>query len=302
MTENNPFLKIKVRNLLIWFIVSIPFTMIVALLMGIILGIFLYLSQIEIGTINFNDPLINILIQYLWLYGVISIWIYEKIQRSQLSFKSIVGQLPRDHKWVRLLLLAIPILLFSLGSGQTIYYLISLFNADLFTALSKQKIFFTSAETAAPFLYNSLQLITIILIAPIAEEVLFRGILFQRLSVKWGVILGTLISSFIFALLHLNFIGLFNFGLIMALVYLKTRTLLIPILLHILNNLIAIAFELSFSIFGSQATTISPETIQSQWWIGLVYMGLSLPWLIFFYRYNWPVKQQIIPYFVNKQE
>ena len=300
MTSSNPFLKIKARNLLVWFVISIPFTIIVALLTGILLGLFFYFNEISINQINFTDPLISILIQYLWLYGVISIWIYEKIQLSQLHFQAVLGKFPRGNSWLRLLLLIIPILFFSLGSSQIIYYLISLFNPNLVTSLINQKSFLTVEETAAPFLANILQLIATIFIAPIIEEILFRGILLQRWSVKWGIIPGTIISSLIFGILHLNFIGLSIFGLTMALVYLKTKTLFIPILLHMLNNFMAIAFELNSYLLNQEMPNISLKDFQSQWWLGLVYIGLSLPWLILFMRRNWPMARQTLPYFFNK--
>lgn len=74
-----------------------------------------------------------------------------------------------------------------------------------------------------------------IIVAPIAEELFFRGLLFPALakavSVKWGVIL----SSLIFALIHLHvpaIAPLFVVALACALAYMYTRSLVVPIVMH----------------------------------------------------------------------
>lgn len=82
--------------------------------------------------------------------------------------------------------------------------------------------------------------ISIGLIGPIAEEFIFRGMLLHRMMKKTSMWGGILISSILFGILHADIIGATIFGIITSLLYLKTGNLLIPILLHIFNNSIAI--------------------------------------------------------------
>lgn len=84
-----------------------------------------------------------------------------------------------------------------------------------------------------------------IIFAPIIEELVFRGILFNRLKIRTGILPAMLISSFIFAMGHEvgGMTSAFLFGICMCILYLKTDNILIPISVHFLNNLTATLLE-----------------------------------------------------------
>ncbi|MBE9170366.1 CPBP family intramembrane metalloprotease [Pleurocapsales cyanobacterium LEGE 06147] len=247
-----------------------------------------------------NEPLIVLIIQYSWLYGLICLWLWYQIKRSHLKLNFLFGEIPNNFHWIKQLLIVIPILFFSFGSGQLLYYFISLINPDIVKNLASQTLLLTPQETSYPLTYNCLQLLFIIIFAPVIEELLFRGILLHRWAIKWGLVTSLIVSSLFFGVLHLNVFGLFNFGLIMALIYLKTHTLFIPIAIHSLNNFIAIIFELISSLFNERAIVNSSEKIEFTWRLGLLAMGISLPWLINFWQKNWPTPRQVLPYFANR--
>ena len=90
----------------------------------------------------------------------------------------------------------------------------------------------------APFTVYGLLLLAVF-VAPLCEEVLFRGFLFmgfqRSMPLPWAVIL----SAFIFAAAHNDlpsFPVLFCIGLLLALLRWRTRSLWPGILLHLLNN------------------------------------------------------------------
>jgi hypothetical protein len=86
-----------------------------------------------------------------------------------------------------------------------------------------------------------------IIFAPIMEELVFRGILFNRLKIRTGIIPAMIISSFIFAIGH-DFGGItsaFIFGVCMCILYLKTDNILIPMCVHFINNAAATLLEIS---------------------------------------------------------
>lgn len=86
-----------------------------------------------------------------------------------------------------------------------------------------------------------------IVFAPVIEELIFRGVLFNRLKIRIGIIPAMLLSSFIFAIGH-DFGGIlsaFLFGLCMCILYLKTDNILIPMSVHFINNTVATAMELT---------------------------------------------------------
>ena len=93
--------------------------------------------------------------------------------------------------------------------------------------------------------------------SPLAEELLFRGVLFNELSRFVPSYLAIIISALMFAILHLpvwlildgmpialvieNFIQIFVYGLIFAAMMKFTKSLWTPLAAHWLNNLILLS-------------------------------------------------------------
>lgn len=90
-----------------------------------------------------------------------------------------------------------------------------------------------------------LQILLIVIAAPISEEVCFRGMLFGGLRERLPRLAAALISALIFGGLHaLTGISavppLIAFGFILALLYEKTGSIVPGVLLHMLNNSVAL--------------------------------------------------------------
>ncbi|AWU45095.1 CPBP family intramembrane glutamic endopeptidase [Blattabacterium punctulatus] len=92
---------------------------------------------------------------------------------------------------------------------------------------------------------------TTVLLAPICEEVLFRGIILNgMLKNKIHPIKAILFSSFLFGLTHMNpwqFIGGLFIGSFIGFIYFTTTSIIDCILLHIFNNAFAL-FTMFFFI------------------------------------------------------
>ncbi len=83
-----------------------------------------------------------------------------------------------------------------------------------------------------------------VVLAPIVEEFVFRGVLFQTLWQRTGrVWLSAFVSGFLFAVIHPQFLAglipLTAIGTVLALLFAYTRSLVPSILLHAVNNLVA---------------------------------------------------------------
>lgn len=85
--------------------------------------------------------------------------------------------------------------------------------------------------------------------APIMEELFFRAIIFKRISIKFNIYIGIVISSLVFGLLHIELavIGAFIFGIACCILYIKYKNILIPMTVHFLNNLIAFLPQLDIN-------------------------------------------------------
>jgi len=99
------------------------------------------------------------------------------------------------------------------------------------------------------------QILAVGIVAPVVEEVLYRGIILNRLLQwipKWVAVL---ISSALFGLMHFNlFQGLYAFatGIVVAVVYLRYRNLWIPIIGHVVFNMTSVVVGEIFERTGAE--------------------------------------------------
>lgn len=81
-------------------------------------------------------------------------------------------------------------------------------------------------------------------LVPFSEELFFRGAIYTWLRERTPVWAAVLISSMIFGLGHIDSAGVvaasFVMGVVNAWVFEKTRSIWVPILIHILNNSLAV--------------------------------------------------------------
>ena len=97
---------------------------------------------------------------------------------------------------------------------------------------------------ASQNLFNSFftgGLLATIIVSPISEELIFRGVFLNRLKLILPTTLAILVSSLLFAALHSfgSIFSAFVFGVCVAILYLKTDNIFVAIFAHFLNNLFA---------------------------------------------------------------
>lgn len=92
-------------------------------------------------------------------------------------------------------------------------------------------------EAGSPGLLMTALLVS--LVAPLSEEVFFRGFLHGGLAGRHGLWRAALFSSLIFALFHLDprtVLPVFLLGMLLAGLYVRTRTLWAPVFVHLGYN------------------------------------------------------------------
>lgn len=78
-----------------------------------------------------------------------------------------------------------------------------------------------------------------VVLAPVSEEILFRGILLPALGRIWGFGAGVALSSLLFALMHMHgpsLVPLLVLSVGLSLAYTYSRSLLVPISMHMIFN------------------------------------------------------------------
>lgn len=88
-----------------------------------------------------------------------------------------------------------------------------------------------------------LSLILVIALAPIAEEILFRGVISYNLTFSGRyLVLGLLMQALIFSLIHgtiTHLLSTFVLGVFLGVIYYVSNNLIFPIITHIVYNVIA---------------------------------------------------------------
>ena len=85
-----------------------------------------------------------------------------------------------------------------------------------------------------------------VLIGPVCEEIIFRGIIQEGFIETYGGPTAVLYSALIFGVIHimpLQVVNAFLAGILLGWIYWKTRSLWIVMILHILNNYLAFRFS-----------------------------------------------------------
>lgn len=83
----------------------------------------------------------------------------------------------------------------------------------------------------------------VVVLAPVVEELFFRGFLYQALRQRWGANVAIVASGVLFSLAHFSLFLLVPIAVIgfsLAYLYERTDSLGPPIMLHALNNLISV--------------------------------------------------------------
>ncbi len=83
-----------------------------------------------------------------------------------------------------------------------------------------------------------------VVVAPVAEELLFRGILLPALGRRWGMGAAIMISSVLFAFMHFHvpsLVPLFVFSIALSLAYVYTESIIVPIVMHMLFNAVSLS-------------------------------------------------------------
>jgi membrane protease YdiL (CAAX protease family) len=149
--------------------------------------------------------------------------------------------------------------LFSLLIVLSLFYLLQHIDANLYNEI-KSTMLENKTKTILFILISSIHTS---IVAPIAEEFVFRWGIFTGLLKRIGFYPSMFISAFLFAMIHspVQYIGTFCFWVMMVYVYYKTRNIFIPIIIHIANNTLSSLVEIYDHIYPTEISTTSLESV-----------------------------------------
>lgn len=135
--------------------------------------------------------------------------------------------------------------------------------------------------------------ITAVIFAPVLEELIFRGIVLEGFLKNHSPVKAILWTNILFGLSHLNpwqFVGAFLLGILISWVYQRTRNLVLPVAMHMVNNLLSFLFLYVADVPFSEAslTDILPS---SSFYYTLVAASVLLLGVFFlFFARRFPVQ------------
>lgn len=138
---------------------------------------------------------------------------------------------------------------------------------------------YSGAQTAIYGSSVALQLITGGIVAPVVEEMIFRGLIYKRTKELTGIKIAAVISAVLFGVFHGNWVQApyaIIIGLVAVFVYEKYKSIIAPILLHMSANMASVGISY-FAAKMTQQQTIDTQQF-SAWYI---VKALSSPMVMF---------------------
>jgi hypothetical protein len=144
------------------------------------------------------------------------------------------------------------------------------------------------------------QFIRVVFIAPIVGEFVFRGFLLQRFAAKWGTSIAMVVVALLFACLHVDFLGAVVFSIVLSIVYIRTKSLLMPIAIHMLNN--ALVLSSSFLVSREKIMSFADFSNYTTFFPGLIIFMTGLNLVLIFLFVNRKYWSKEVPVIYAERE
>ncbi len=244
---------VKILSFLLIIFLSLLFTLIIGIAFGFIFFGGEMLEYVK-GGLSFSDPAFLPMLRYLQIINTIGIFVFPP-----LIFVLLVSKRPAQYLAMRLtpafisvatgvavIIAILPFIHWLVGINEMMFLPEWLSGVEQWMKRSEAQAkeltdMFLGTTTASGLMIN---LLMIAVLPAIGEEFLFRGVLL-RLFREWtkNPHYAVLISAFLFSALHLQFYGFlprFVLGIILGYLFVWTRSIWVPVLVHFVNNGIAV--------------------------------------------------------------
>lgn len=254
---------------------------------------------------EFADAFNNVIMLVASLFSGIFIlfWARKELRRYGASFRALLGPLPSFKQLVGYGLLVVAASTCGGALLMAVFYGFYLLNPGF------AKNVIEGAENSFSYSYgymvaNILLTIAVAVVAPFFEELTFRGFILQRWCAKWGYSWGIILTSLVFALFHgETMFAIFPFALVLAVTYIRTKSLYVTMWMHMVNNLIAsvMMFASLLSTHGARYDFDSTNYFEGM--NVLLGIGGIATCIVGAYLYRaWPRRGELLPLEYNRQK
>lgn len=270
------FEKIKIRKLILVVILMLIFSV-------------LFSSIIEgITKLPLNKQMVSLFNSI----GMI-IWFLYEFKKENLSIKEKIQDYKIKANYKEMSYVLILNIVLSLASVLLVSFIIFKLNPGLLKELMEEEPVATNAGRVA-FVCDTLNCI---FIAPLLEELIFRGVILNRLKLKWSATSAVIVTSILFGSLHagLFIVGATFFGIMMCLLYMKTKNIFITMSVHFVNNLLVSLLQIIPSGSEEAARDILDITMFESNYKGIscgVVFAIALFFTMKYIIKNWPNRKE----------
>jgi uncharacterized protein len=205
---------------------------------GIVSILKLVLPNIETANISLLSMLVSTLMMGL------PVIIYLRINKFSIRQRLRINKISQNTLF-SIIIISIGFIIIIDELDRIIYIL---FGSPDFLVELVEQLKITSVYT------GFLIILTTIVVAPIVEELLFRGFLQKILEESWeDITKAILVTSLFFALIHLNpywIVQIYLLGMLLGYLSWRTNSIIPGIILHGLNNGFAVALNNAENVFN----------------------------------------------------
>ncbi|MBK5347143.1 CPBP family intramembrane metalloprotease [Bacillus sp. TH22] len=235
-----------------------------------------------------NSSFINMLIFYI----LPIIWIFYGYRKHRVSFSLFINR-NETFNLVQVLYIAIMLCMFSYGYLILYMYSFAWITPDFIMNALHEPII----DSTGGYVF---QFIMVVFIAPIVGEFVFRGFLLQRFAAKWGTSIAMVVVALLFGCLHVDFLGAVVFSIVLSIVYIRTKSLLMPIAIHMLNN--ALVLSSSFLVSREKIMSFADFSNYTTFFPGLIIFMTGLNLVLIFLFVNRKYWSKEVPVIYAEKE
>lgn len=213
---------------------------------------------------------------------VLDVWILCTFRRMGRRVRLLARPIARASDWA--LVFAIPLL-------ATLVQMAS------YTAYFSIRHLLTGSEPMfSSFVASSAPAILMLVLDVVSEELIFRGLTLHAFAARWNVSTAIILSALVFAAMHRYAPLLVNWtvlGMMLCVIYIRTGSILAPIISHLVINLIA-EMLMPFLIGRYHVDLLFIHPL-----FGLACLVVAAPLISIFLLKNWPDGWQRLPLFAD---
>jgi hypothetical protein len=219
----------------------------------------------------------------LAVYALLAGFLWLACLRARVLNQISFGPRPSWREMRVYILLGIPLAGIAVFGVYVLYLPLSYIfpNFVIFMLLEDPPVILLRGDFEA-LLANGINTVMIVVIGPVIEEIFFRGFLLNRWWRKYGIGKAIFFSSMAFAVLHVDIIGGMVFGIVLSIIYVKTKSLIGPIVAHVSNNAIAVLAIVFEGIMYDDISKVTLDEFRAYWWLAALGAAVGVPWLVWF--------------------